>query len=80
MDGLKDVVQISTFATINALLILTSYYSHFLPQEYYNNVPDKATSFKGRALMKFRIESHRPDKYDKPEVQPFKRRIKPVKV
>jgi len=43
-------------------------------------VPDKATSFKGRALMKFRIESQRPEKYDKPEVQPFKRRIKPVKV
>lgn len=29
--------------------------------------------------MKFRIESKRPEKYDKPEVQPFKRRIKPLK-
>ena len=75
-DSLIDAFYVSTLV---AQCILTSYQQYFL-QEYYNNVPDKATSFKGRALMKFRIESHRPEKYDKPEVQPFKRRIKPVKV
>lgn len=42
-------------------------------------MPEKATAFKGRALMKFRIESRRPEKYDKPEIQPFKRRIKPLR-
>eukprot|EP01034_Spumella_vulgaris_P027083 gene27083-33756_t len=46
--------------------------------EYYNNVPDKASTFKGRCLMKFRIETKRPDKYDKAEVKPFKRKIKPL--
>lgn len=43
-------------------------------------MPDKASSFKGRALLKFRIESKRPEKYDKPEVEPFRRRIKPLKL
>jgi hypothetical protein len=42
-------------------------------------VPEKASSFKGRCLMRFRIESRRPEKYDKPEVQPFKRKVKPLK-
>lgn len=44
--------------------------------EYYNNVPDKASTFKGRCLMKFRIETKRPEKHDKPEVKPFKRKVK----
>jgi len=47
--------------------------------DYYNNVPDKATAFKGRCLMRWRIESRRPEKYDKPEMEPFKRRIKRIK-
>ena len=31
--------------------------------KYYNNVPDKASSYKGRCLLKFRVESERPKGY-----------------
>eukprot|EP01036_Dinobryon_divergens_P025584 gene25584-34147_t len=41
--------------------------------EYYNNVPEKASTFKGRALLKFRIEHTRPARFEKkPENLPFR--------
>jgi len=51
---------------------------HYHTQDYYNNVPDKATSYKGRALLKFRIETRRPRKYNTPDIKPFKRPIKRI--
>lgn len=47
--------------------------------EYYNNSPEKASCFKGRVLLQFSIADKRPQKYDKPEVKPFRRRIKALK-
>lgn len=38
-------------------------------KKFYNNVPDRASSYKGRVLMSFRIEKRRPVKYDTPEVR-----------
>jgi hypothetical protein len=45
---------------------------------YYNNIPDKASTFKGRALLQFRVEDKRPKdkKYNTPAIIPFKRKIK----
>jgi hypothetical protein len=46
--------------------------------QYYNNTPDKASCYKGRALMEFSIHDKRPDKHhkkkkEKMEVKPFRR-------
>lgn len=43
--------------------------------KYYNNVPDRASCYKGRALLSFRIEKRRPAKFDTPEVRPFLRSL-----
>jgi hypothetical protein len=45
---------------------------------HYNLVPDVASTYKGRALVKFRIEDERPKKYITPEIIPFKRKLKPL--
>ena len=44
--------------------------------EVYNNYPDRAPVFKGRILISQRIETVRPKKYDKDEIEPFRRSIK----
>jgi hypothetical protein len=44
-------------------------------EDFYNQVPDRASTYKGRALLKFRVESKRPEKYNTPEVKPFKLKI-----
>eukprot|EP00604_Paraphysomonas_vestita_P002816 CAMPEP_0174818892 /NCGR_PEP_ID=MMETSP1107-20130205/1828_1 /TAXON_ID=36770 /ORGANISM="Paraphysomonas vestita, Strain GFlagA" /LENGTH=1810 /DNA_ID=CAMNT_0016031457 /DNA_START=453 /DNA_END=5885 /DNA_ORIENTATION=- len=43
--------------------------------DLYNKYPDKAPSYKGRILISQRIESQRPKKYDKDEIEPFRRRV-----
>lgn len=51
--------------------------------KYYNIVPDRAPSFKGRGLLKFRIEQKRPrdPKYAKyPDNLPFRRNINKHKI
>lgn len=44
----------------------------------YNNVPERASAYKGRALLQFRIETpqNRPKKFRKAEIKPFRRKIK----
>jgi hypothetical protein len=37
-------------------------------------------AYKGRVLLQFSIQDKRPAKYDKPEVKPFRRKMKPIKV
>lgn len=44
-------------------------------EDYYNQVPDRGSTYKGRVLAKFRVESKRPEKYNTPEVKPFKLKI-----
>jgi hypothetical protein len=46
--------------------------------DLYNNVPDRGSVWKGRALLQFRIEKSesRPEKYRKPEIIPFRRKLK----
>lgn len=39
----------------------------------YNTFPDQGSNFKGRVLLSYRIESQRPKKYDKDEIEPFRR-------
>lgn len=46
------------------------------PKEVYNTFPDRASTFKGRLLISQRIETKRPAKYDKEEMEPFRRKIK----
>jgi hypothetical protein len=43
--------------------------------DLYNTYPDKAPSFKGRLLISQRIETQRPKKFDKDEIEPFRRSI-----
>lgn len=43
--------------------------------ELYNTYPDKAPAFKGRLLVSQRIETQRPKKFDKDEIEPFRRTI-----
>eukprot|EP01038_Epipyxis_sp_PR26KG_P004421 gene4421-6250_t len=44
-------------------------------KEFYNGVPDRASTFKGRVMIQWRIESKRPPKYEeRAEIKPFKRR------
>lgn len=45
---------------------------------HYNYVPDSASTFKGRALLGFRIETQRPPgkKYNTPEIVSFRRKMK----
>jgi hypothetical protein len=44
-------------------------------QDFYNQVPDRASTYKGRVLAKFRVETKRPEKYNTPDVKPFKLKI-----
>lgn len=49
---------------------------------YYNNNPEKATTYKGRALIGFRIEDSLPPKKEKKsagEVKPFRLKVKGLK-
>lgn len=46
--------------------------------DHYNLAPDVASTYKGRALVKFRVEDERPKKYCTPEIMPFKRKLKPL--
>lgn len=41
----------------------------------YNNVPDRASSFKGRCLVRFQIKENRPEKHKTTEIIPFKLKI-----
>ena len=43
--------------------------------QLYSNVAEKAPAFKGRILMKYRIEDKRPPKYEKPAMIPFRLKI-----
>ena len=47
-------------------------------RDYYNQVPDRASTFKGRVLCKFRLMDKRPEKRNTPEVKPFKLKIGPT--
>lgn len=44
--------------------------------EYYNNTPDKATSFKGRVLMQVSIQDSPPPSKRSNEIKPFRLKIK----
>ena len=44
--------------------------------QLYNNVPEKAPAFKGRILLKYRIATKRPSKYETPAMVPFRLKIK----
>ncbi len=47
------------------------------PYTLYNNLPEQGSSFRGRALLRFRVETSRPPgKYDTPEIVPFRRKVK----
>ncbi len=46
---------------------------------FYNNSPEKASAYKGRALLEFSIRDQRPKKYDKADVKPFRRKLKPLR-
>lgn len=50
--------------------------------ELYNNVPDRGTAWKGRALLQFRIETpeNRPTKMRTPEIVPFRRKINAIPI
>ena len=43
--------------------------------KFYNDVPDRAASFRGRALISWSVCSNRPLKYNTPEIIPFRRKI-----
>ena len=45
-------------------------------ERLYNNCPDKAPAFKGRILLKYRIATKRPSKYETPAMVPFRLKIK----
>lgn len=49
---------------------------------YYNSVPEKASSFKGRVLLRFSIkkEQERPPKYLKGDIKPFRVKIKKIQL
>lgn len=51
-------------------------------RQYYNDVPEKSSSYKGRAMLKFRIETmspdNRPGRHKTPEVKAFRHKINPL--
>lgn len=51
-------------------------------RQYYNNVPDKASAFKGRLMLRFAIkkEQERPPKYLKGDIKPFRVKIKKLQL
>jgi hypothetical protein len=48
------------------------------PRDFYNANPGAASSYKGRILLRFRIEDERPPKYEGPEIKPFRRKVAPL--
>ena len=49
------------------------------PYTLYNSLPEQGSSFRGRALLKFSVETSREkagSKYDTPEIVPFRRKVK----
>lgn len=56
--------------------------------DYYNTVPDHASTYKGRCLLQFRVATKRPESYEAKltkkkksllDVQPFQTKMKPIK-